>query len=269
MNKLMISIATVSVLSLSFNGCANNNLSVPAPKVENEKEFKKGVVTSTTKVLINDRKMAALTGAGIGVISGSVVKNKDNTIEGAIVGGLVGGLIGVVVGKEVEAYKTTIDNKFIAYLKKQLPNSTKVEYIKVGSEINNVNVLEDINDDTLVDAIDKRYRKNNMWFYHLSKYNITVKSPKKYYYLNDLVSVSFNDEYMIVDIKKLKSGVIKSKPKVITKVVTKIVEKPVIKEKVVYRYRVSDEIAERVVDNEDPEAKTTTVTTNKPDGFWE
>ncbi|MEA1891318.1 MAG: hypothetical protein U9N33_01240 [Campylobacterota bacterium] len=276
MKKIVISIATASILSLSFTGCANNSLSVSSitSNSQEQQEFKTGIITKTVKVLINDRKMAALTGASVGGLGGAAIRNKKgNTVEGAAVGAVIGGFIGAIVGKEVEAFKTTIDSKYTAYLQKQLPDGTKVEFVTKGTEVSNVNALDDINNDTLVDAIDKRYEKNGVWHYHLQKENITVTSSKKYYYLNDLVKVEFDRNYEIVKIKRLKAGVLDKKSKVVTKTVyrDRIVEKPV--ERVVYRDRIVEKpvevVKEKVVYKDAPKKETvTTKTETKTESIW-
>jgi uncharacterized membrane protein len=239
MKKIVLSIATATLLTFNFSGCVNSGLAVGTTgQTEVSKEFKKGYVTSTKKVLVKKSATAVLTGATVGAVAGGI---SDKSVPGAAVGAVVGAAVGYVGGliannNEVEAFATTIksgNKSYTAYLEKQLIDNTNLEFVvRENKKVTNVNILTDVNNDELVDAIDKRYFENGYWNYHLQKEGITVKSKKKYYYLNDLVKVEFDKNYIITDIKKLKSAVISKQSKPITKVIYKdrVIEKEVIKE---------------------------------------
>lgn len=253
MKKIVLSVSVASMLL--FSGCANSSLSTSTIGTTKEvKKFLNGKVIKTEKVLVSKSMNAVLTGAGTGAVVGGVV---DKTVKGALVGGVVGALVGGVAGLianngEEESYKTTIqtssNKRYVAYIQKQLQLNSELEFVvRDNGKVTNVNLLTDVNNDKLVDAIDKRYFKNGVWHYHLKKYDVTVTSKKKYYYLYDLVDVTFDKNYTIKSITKLRTGVIsKESTKPVIKVITKkevvykdrIVEKPIIKKEVVYKDRI-------------------------------
>ena len=266
MKKTLISIATASVLLVGFTGCANNSLNVSSmtssASQEDIKEFKTGVVSSAKKVLINDRKMAALTGAGIGGAGGAIAQGN---VKGGLIGAGIGALAGALIGNEVEAWKTIIKsegNENIAYLKDQLPDGTSVEFItREEGEISNVNIVSDVNHVTVTDAIDKRYSKNGKWHYHLQREGITLTSPTKFWYLNDMVRVEFNSKKEIVNIKQIAKSVIKTDTTTETKTVEKIVYKDRIKvvEKPVEKIVVKKEIVVKEVEKSTSNSDTAKV----------
>lgn len=113
------------------------------------KEFKNGYVVSTKKILMNERGLTALKGAGVGGLAGAGVGSMQGKAStGALVGAGIGALGGVIMGNEVVAYETmiedSVDNKLFykTFLKEQLSNKSKVEYILDGDAISNVNVIE-------------------------------------------------------------------------------------------------------------------------------
>ncbi len=136
----MVRIFLGAILSLFLIGCANNGLEL-SPHAAKIKTFKQSEVVKVQKVLINEHKIAVLTGAGIGALSGAVVNNHNRT-KGAVLGAIVGGLAGAIVGKEVEAYKTTLKNNKWAFLKTKLPIHSKVEYVEENGKITHVNVVK-------------------------------------------------------------------------------------------------------------------------------
>ena len=152
MKKIVLSGIVASVLVVGFSGCTGNNslnmnntFSKDA-KTEVVKTFQTGKVTNTSKVLINDRKIATLAGAGIGGVAGVATRSgTQNSLNRAGASALIGAGIGFLMGKEVVAFQTTIlskDKAHITYLKNELPYNTKVEFVTRGSEISNVNVIK-------------------------------------------------------------------------------------------------------------------------------
>ena len=246
-----MSVGVIGLLAVSFNGCATDGMAintVGGNKVD--RYFHHGYIASQKKCVIDDRELAVLTGAGVGAVGGAVAGGGD--LKGGAIGAVVGGLIGAVVGKEVIAYETTIKAKdgkiYKGYLQQKLPVHTNVEFTIKNSKLKNVNVTggttkikrttikrvvkksaiadNSIISETLVDVIDKRYKRGGVWYYHLRKNNQIIYSSKKYYYLDDKVKVSLDDNHKIIKIKRLKAGVIKPAKKVVT------VKKPVIKKAV-------------------------------------
>ena len=243
MKKKLISLGLAAALSVGFTGCmAGNSKGLEVGTTgENkvQKTFKKGYVVSTKKVLINKSKTAlinnTISGTATGAALGGLIGDKsEKVLQGALIGGVLGVGVALLSDNEVEAFATKINSNgkvYTAFLQQQIINNKRVEFVEREDKITNVNILEDINNDTLVDAIDSRFFKNGVWNYHLKKYDITVKSKKKFYYLYDLVDVTFDNDFNITRIKKLKSGVIskaQTKPKI------KLVEK----EKIVYKDRI-------------------------------
>lgn len=139
--KGLIGVATATLLL--FNGCASNGLAVNT--VGNNKVdryFKEGIIIEQKKVVIDDREMAVLSGAGIGAVGGTVA---GQDVKGAAIGAVVGGLIGSVVGKEVIAYETIIDSegkKYKCYLEQKVPYGSKVEFTVVDGKLKNVEIIE-------------------------------------------------------------------------------------------------------------------------------
>jgi len=240
-----MSVGVVGLLAVSFNGCATDGMAVNTVggnKVD--RYFHHGYIASQKKCVIDDREIAVLTGAGVGAVGGAVVDGGD--VKGGAIGGAIGGLIGAVVGKEVIAYETTIKAKdgkvYKGYLKQKLSKYINVEFTIKDDKLKNVNVTGGIArvkratpkkpaivdnsaiSETLVDAIDKRYKKSGVWYYHLRKNNMLIYSHKKYYFLNDEVNVSLDNNNKILGMKRLKAGVIKPVVKPIKKVV---INKPV------------------------------------------
>jgi len=148
MKKVLV--ISLTAAALIFSGCASSSgLSVNTigkPKVV--KEFKTGEVVSTKKVLVDDTMTAVVSGAAAGAGIGAV-SNKNHlkgVAVGTIVGAAAGALLSNLTGKnEVEAYETKIKSNgkiYIAYIKKELPTGTLIEFVDRGNKITNVNVKE-------------------------------------------------------------------------------------------------------------------------------
>ena len=147
--KIIINGSLALALTTSFVGCANKSLQTDSSfdgKTEVIKAFQIGTVMKVQKVLVNDRKTATLTGAGIGAIGGATVKINNESAKSVAIGAVIGGIIGAVVGNEIEAYETTIFSKeysYIVYLKYKLPIDSKVEFIlRDENKISHVNLVE-------------------------------------------------------------------------------------------------------------------------------
>lgn len=144
MKKMIIGVATATILTMSFNGCIGSINSLDRGTTgATVQEFKIGQVVNTKKILMNDRGLTALGGAVVGAGAGALVANK----EGAMVGGLVGALGGAIIGKEVIAYETFIEDTeskkvYTSFLEVALTKGTKVDYIFDGENVKRVNVLE-------------------------------------------------------------------------------------------------------------------------------
>ena len=145
MKKVLMSIGVVSLMAISFNGCASDGMAVNTVggnKVD--RYFHQGKIFSQKKCVIDDRELAALTGAGIGGVGGAVAGGGD--VKGGAIGAVVGGLIGAVVGKEVIAYETRIKAKdgkvYKGYLKNSIPYGSSVEFTVKDDKLKNVNVLK-------------------------------------------------------------------------------------------------------------------------------
>lgn len=157
MKKIFLSMATATLLTFNFSGCANNGLAVGTVGKQEVvvKEFKRGYIISTKKVLVSKSMTAVLTGASVGATAGAVGGGiKEKAVAGAMVGGVVGAVAGGAIGfvsglikdnNEVEAYQTVIrsDKKnYTAYLEKDLPKNTKLEFvIRENEKITNVNLI--------------------------------------------------------------------------------------------------------------------------------
>ena len=144
MKKLYLVMMCVGLLV--FTGCANNSLNLNSSlsgDTEVVKVFKEGVVVNVQKVLVNDRRLSALTGAGIGAIGGAVTKGKK--AKRIVAGAAIGGIIGAMIGKEVEAYQTNINagtENYVVFLKARLPIDSVVEFVvRENEKISNVNVI--------------------------------------------------------------------------------------------------------------------------------
>ena len=140
MKKIILSISTVAMLSLSFGGCANNGLGIGSASVK--KVFETGTIESSQKVLVSKDMMATVTGAGIGAVGGALIGAKESGGD-AVKGGLIGAGIGAVAGyvggmmlnnNEKEAFEITIKNTKTneirkAYLEQELPLNSLLEYV--------------------------------------------------------------------------------------------------------------------------------------------
>lgn len=146
-NKLIAGTALGATLIFGLSGCTGNSLNLNSQfggETEVIKVFKKGYIVKVQKVLVNDRKLATLTGAGIGGATGLLAKGSK--AKGAVIGAVAGAVIGAIVGTEVEAWQTIIEdesgNKHTTYLKHNLQNGAKVEFVlRKKDQISNVNVI--------------------------------------------------------------------------------------------------------------------------------
>lgn len=144
--KLLLTTVTAALIASTFAGCSSNSLNTnygfsSSSKAEVVKTFQTGIVTNVQKVIINDNKIATLSGIGLGAVAGGLAKGDAKS---AVAGAVIGGIMGAFIGKEVEAYETTISSqeKHVTYLKTKLPINTNVEFVMRGSEISNVNVVD-------------------------------------------------------------------------------------------------------------------------------
>ena len=168
--------------ALFMGGCAKDGLAVNTMGENRvDRYFQEGAITDQKKVIIDDRELAILSGAGVGAAGGAIVgstRDNANAGGGALIGAALGGIVGAVVGNEVIAYETTIqskDKKVIGFLKEKLPLGTIVEYTLKDGKLKNVNVVAlaaanqkkqvkkvaaapkvEVVNNKLVDAIDKR-----------------------------------------------------------------------------------------------------------------
>lgn len=145
MKKSFIACITVAV-SLIMSGCASNGMGVNTLSGNRvERTFIEGSIIKQQKVVIDNRELAILTGAGIGAVGGAVAKGG----KGALIGGVIGGVAGAVVGNEVEAFQTSIkgDDEIIyqGYLEHRLNEGTRVEFTVVDGKLKNVGVINNQN----------------------------------------------------------------------------------------------------------------------------
>lgn len=226
--KYQIGLLTL-ILTVFISGCAKDGLAINTLSGNTvAREFKQGVVTSQKKVIINDREMAILSGAGLGALGGQVARGDT---KGTLIGAGLGVLAGAVLGKEVEAYETTIESGNIiyeGYLQHKLDNGTKVEFTVVEGKLKNVKVLgfEDVKR-IYKGVIIERYKKAGLWYYTLENVSNKALSHFTYYkkipYLRDYVELEAEGKE-IVKATLLKREYYKSKAKKITtRTVTKTV----------------------------------------------
>ena len=140
MKKILISIAIVSSAFISFSGCASNGMAVntlDGNKVS--RVFHQAYVVSQQKVIVDNSKVAVLTGIGVGAVGGALVQSHN--AKGALIGAAIGGIIGALSDNEIEAYKTTLDNGLVCYVRQRLARGTELEYTIVDNKLKNVHVL--------------------------------------------------------------------------------------------------------------------------------
>lgn len=149
MKKILLSVATATLLTFNFSGCANNGLGVGVGSESVKKVFDNGTIENSQKVLVGKSEVATLTnvatgaavGAGVGAIAGDSTKA---TIIGAGVGAIAGAVFNSF--QEVEAYE--IEIKSIkdgvirkGYIESELPLNTLIEYIvREDGKITNIEV---------------------------------------------------------------------------------------------------------------------------------
>ncbi len=140
MKKIFISVAIVVSALISFSGCASNGMAVNAPGGNRvSRVFHQAYVVSQQKVIVDNSQVAILTGAGIGAVGGALARG-DN-VKGALIGAAIGGIIGALSNNEIEAYKTTLDNGLVCYVKQRLMQGTELEYTIVDNKLKNVHVV--------------------------------------------------------------------------------------------------------------------------------
>lgn len=149
MKKVVLSVATATLLTFNFSGCANNGLGLGVGSESVKKVFDNGTIENIQKVLIGKSEIATLTnvatgvavGAGVGAIAGDSTKA---TIIGAGVGAIAGAVFNSF--QEVEAYE--IDIKSVkdgtvrkGYIESELPLNTLLEYVvREDGKITNIDV---------------------------------------------------------------------------------------------------------------------------------
>lgn len=148
MKKVILSTVLAGFLGLTFTGCigASNGMAVNTMGENRvDRYFKEGAIIDQKKVIIDDRELATLSGAGIGAAGGGLAGSMSGKAGGgALIGAALGGLMGAVVGKEVEAYETTIqskDEKVVGFLMERVPLGTVVEYTLKDGKLKNVEVV--------------------------------------------------------------------------------------------------------------------------------
>lgn len=151
MKKIVLSISTVAMLSLSFTGCgAGLNLN-GISQSDVKQVFQKGSIESSQKVLVGKSKLTtlgyatggAVAGAGAGAFLGDSTKA---TVAGGVIGAGIGALTSVF--QEVEAWQVDIKdikngNTVTAWIETELPLNSLVEYVvRSDGEVTNVNVVK-------------------------------------------------------------------------------------------------------------------------------
>ncbi|MDX1809203.1 MAG: YMGG-like glycine zipper-containing protein [Sulfurospirillaceae bacterium] len=140
MKKLIFSAIFVSAISIFFSGCASNGMAVNTPDGNRvERVFHQAYVISQQKVIIDNSQVAVLTGVGVGAVGGALVGG-DNA-KGALIGAAIGGIIGALSNNEIEAYKTTLDDGHVCYVRQRLRLGTQIEYTIVDNKLKNVHVV--------------------------------------------------------------------------------------------------------------------------------
>ena len=147
--KIFMHSLLVLALSIGFLGCSTKGMQTDDSfdgKTEVIKAFQTGTVIKVQKVLINDRKTATLTGAGIGAMGGLITKVNNESAKSIAIGAAIGGIVGAIIGNEIEAYQTTIlsnDYSYVVYLKYKLSIDSKVEFVlRDDNKISHVNLLK-------------------------------------------------------------------------------------------------------------------------------
>lgn len=140
--KKIFGLFIVALMAVNFIGCASDGMAVNTTSGNRvDRYFQQGTIQLQRKVVIDDRELAVLTGAGIGAVGGAVA---SGDVKGGLIGGAIGGVLGAVVGNEVVAYKTTVksnDKDYTCYLKQKLPLGTIVEFTVVDNKLKNVDVV--------------------------------------------------------------------------------------------------------------------------------
>lgn len=135
-------LSSIVFLAMLLSGCAKDGMALNTMSGNRvERTFVDGTIVKQQKVIIDNRELAVLTGAGIGAVGGAVAKGG----KGALIGGVIGGVAGAVVGNEVEAYQTTIKGddgaNYQGYLEQRLGEGTRVEFTIVDGKLKNVGVI--------------------------------------------------------------------------------------------------------------------------------
>lgn len=172
----MLFVSTAAVI-MSMTGCSENGLAVNTMNGNKiARYYKKGVVLRQEKVVINDKDLAILTGAGVGGVATAVA---TRNAKAATLATVAGGVLGAFVGHQINAYKTVIgyygNRQQICFVKKILPVAQTVEFTTVKGKCKNLNVVNGVdhlykNENNIVQirtTISRPLQKNKIWFYEL------------------------------------------------------------------------------------------------------
>ena len=148
MKNILLSFATASMLA--FTGCANSGLGMNGiSQSDVKKTFQNGTITNIKKVLVGKSKLTTLSYSGLGAVGGGVAGAVIGDSTPAVVGGaVIGAGIGAITSmfQEVEAYQVEIkDNAtvsiYIAFIEKQLPKNTNLEFVvRENGEVTNISI---------------------------------------------------------------------------------------------------------------------------------
>jgi outer membrane lipoprotein SlyB len=151
MKNITLHILLIGILAF-ITGCSNKTgMQINNSSVKEVKEFVKGTVLSSKKVLVKESKISALEGVGAGALAGAAIKskgNKKNIATGAAIGAVVGAAVSYFSNNEVVAYETDVlseeGNKYTIYLQHKVSEGVKIDFIKrENGDITNVNVIMD------------------------------------------------------------------------------------------------------------------------------
>lgn len=149
MKKVVLSVATATLLTFNFSGCANNGLGVGVGSESVKKVFDNGTIENSQKVLVGKNEVATLTNVAIGAAGGATVGAiAGDSTKATVIGAGVGAIAGAVFSsfQEVEAYE--IEIKSIkdgivrkGYIESELPLNTLIEYVvREDGKITNIEV---------------------------------------------------------------------------------------------------------------------------------
>ena len=152
MKKIVLSISTVAMLSLTFNGCAGSGMNLSGIGKNDVKQvFQKGTIETSQKVLVGKSKLTTLGYAtGGAVVGGGIGAGLGDSTKAPVGGAVVGAGLGALTSmfQEVEAYQVDIKDvkngtTHVAFLEAELPLNSLVEYVvRADGEVTNVNVTQ-------------------------------------------------------------------------------------------------------------------------------